>query len=96
MRAWIGTHHKRIAVAELILDIVLEPRLFDRLESMRGHDPAVGGVGEAGRCVGSGDVVADGAEVVFAQRLVWFAGWQTHVLTQVVGEVESVLLGVQA
>lgn len=96
MRSRVGADRESAAIAELVLNPLLVSRLLDGLEATRGHNPRVGGVGEPGRRVGAGDVVADRAEVIRTQRGVRRASRQAHVFAKVVGQVELVLLGVQA
>ncbi|MBW0273158.1 hypothetical protein ATM97_24035 [Nocardia sp. MH4] len=70
--------------------------MFDRRQLVRRERAEVGRVRERRRRIRSGDVVADSAEIVVGEWLFGFARRQTHVVAQVVGEVEPVLLGVQA
>lgn len=68
--SWVSSDRESVAIAELVFDPTLVCRLLDGLETTRGHDPAVGRVGESSGRVGPGDVVADRSEVVGAQRRV--------------------------
>ncbi len=94
--ARVGADQEFIASAEMVFDIGLELRLLDRSQLVWAECAEISGVREPGRGVGPGDVVADRTQVGFAERLVRLAGRQTQVLAEIVGEVESVLLGVQA
>ncbi|MFD3428761.1 hypothetical protein [Nocardia fluminea] len=95
MSARVCAYRELVAVTKLVLDPVLVRRLLDGLETVRCHYSVVGRVGEPGGRVGSGDVVADRAEVIWTQRSVRRAPRQTHVRTEIIGQVERMLLQVQ-
>lgn len=92
----IGSDPEFVAAEKSVLDVGLELRLLNRSEFARTEGTEVGRVRERHSHIRSGDVIVDRTEVVVGGWLVGFTGWQTHVGAQVVGEVESVLLGVQA
>lgn len=80
----------------MVFDVGLESRLLDRSQLVGSERAEIGGVRELGRGIGSGDVVADRTEVGFAEWLIRLTRRQTQVIAEVVGEVEPMLLGVQA
>ncbi|MGY0503347.1 hypothetical protein ACWZHB_33085 [Nocardia sp. FBN12] len=95
MGARVCTDRELVAVTELVLDPILVGRLLNGFETERSHYSTVGRVGEPGRRIGSGNVVADRAEVIRTQWSIRRAARQAHVGTQIVCQVECVLLQVQ-